>query len=62
LDAEIILDTIQESFSKAMNVSDDFPRLYDDAEKGLLFLEQFVWLHNYVLKESENEEDTNEPD
>ena len=62
LDAEIILDTIQESFPKAMNVSDDFPRLYDDAEKGLLFLEQFVWLHNYVLKESENEEDTNEPD
>ncbi|RBW47476.1 NTPase [Psychromonas sp. B3M02] len=63
LDAEIIVNTIQESFPKAMNIPDEFPRLYDDdAEKGQLFLEQFVWLHNYALKELENEENTSDPD
>ncbi len=57
LDASIVLDSIQEHFPMAIGVSDDFPRLYDDdSDKGLLFLKQFVWLHQYVLRESESEE------
>lgn len=63
LDASTVLSAIEKYFSKAMNVSDDFPRLYDDdAEKGLLFLEQFVWLHQYVLRESESEDVENASD
>ena len=63
LDASTVLSAIEKYFPKAMNVSDDFPRLYDDdAEKGLLFLEQFVWLHQYVLRESESEDVENESD
>lgn len=61
LDASIVLSSIEENFPQVMNVSNDFPRLYDDdAEKGLLFLEQFVWLHQYVLRESEHEEESHE--
>lgn len=61
LDAEIILGAIQENFPEAMNMPDEFPRLYDDnAEKDLLFLEQFVWVHQYVLKESGSEMGTHE--
>lgn len=55
LDASTVLSAIETYFPQAMKVSDDFPRFYDDdAEKGLLFLEQFVWLHQYVLRESED--------
>jgi len=61
LDPSTVLCAIEKYFPKAMNVSDDFPRLYDDdAEKGLLFLEQFVWLHQYVLRESESQDVENE--
>jgi len=58
LDASIILSAIQGHFPQAMDVSDDFPRVYDDdVDKGILFLKQFVWLHQYVLRESESEEE-----
>jgi predicted KAP-like P-loop ATPase len=61
LDASIVLSSIQEHFSQAMGVSDEFPRVYDDdADKGLLFLEQFVWLHQYVLRESDSEEESHD--
>ena len=57
LDASTVLSAIETYFPQAMKVSDDFPRLDDDdAEKGLLYLEQFVWLHQYVLRESEDTE------
>lgn len=52
LDPSIILRTIQENFPEAMNESNDFPRVFDDdAEKGILFLEQFIWLHRHVANE-----------
>ncbi|EIU7611940.1 hypothetical protein L3I75_001641 [Vibrio vulnificus] len=61
LDASIILDSIQENFPQVIDISDDFPRLYDaDANKELLFLEQFVWLHKYVLRESKPDEESHE--
>jgi predicted KAP-like P-loop ATPase len=61
LDASIVLSSIQEHFPQAMGASDDFPRVYDDdADKGLLFLAQFVWLHQYVLRESESKEESND--
>ncbi|KKM67742.1 hypothetical protein LCGC14_1468080 [marine sediment metagenome] len=57
LDASKVLNAIETHFPQSMEVSDDFPRLYDDdTEKGLLFLEQFVWLHKYVLRELEDTE------
>ena len=62
LDASIVLSAIENNFPQAMNISDDYPRLYDDAEKGLLFLEQFVWLHQYVIRESESEDAEDESD
>lgn len=44
-----------------MGSSVDFPRIDDEeAEKGLLFLRQFVWLHQYVLSEIQNKEGKNE--
>lgn len=59
LDASIVLNAIQDDFPQAMGCSDDFPRVYDDdIEKGILFLKQFVWLHQYVLRESEPEEES----
>lgn len=61
LDASIVLNSIQENFPMAMNVSDEFPRIYDrNAEKGLLFLAQFVWLHQCVLKESKTKNESQE--
>lgn len=58
LDVAIVLSAIQDHFPQAMGVSDDFPRVYDDdVDKGILFLKQFVWLHQYVLRESESEEE-----
>lgn len=61
LDASIILDSVQEHFPQVMDVSDDFPRLYDaDANKELIFVEQFVWLHKYVLRESKPDEESHE--
>ncbi|MDF4856522.1 hypothetical protein P3592_32595, partial [Vibrio parahaemolyticus] len=60
-DASIILDSVQEHFPQVMDVSDDFPRLYDaDANKELIFVEQFVWLHKYVLRESKPDEESHE--
>ncbi|WP_417455267.1 KAP family P-loop NTPase fold protein [Kiloniella sp.] len=60
LDTSIILNSIEKNFPQVMDVSDEFPRLYDDdAEKGLLFLEQFVWLHQFVIRESEEAEESN---
>jgi hypothetical protein len=59
LDASIIMDAIQAHFPQAVNNSDEFPRIHDeDAEKDNIFLEQFVWLHQYVLNESEKKEDS----
>ena len=63
LDASIVLRAIKNHFPQVMNVSDDFPRLYDaDAEKRQVFLEQFVWIHQHVLRESKSEDAENDND
>jgi len=61
LDASIIMDAIQTHFPQAANNSDEFPRIYDeDIKKGNIFLEQFVWLHQYVLNEPEKKGESDE--
>lgn len=61
LDPSIVLKAIQNNFPTALKEWDVFPRIYDDeAEKGLLFLEQFIWLHRYVLNESQKNDESNE--
>lgn len=60
LDPSIILRTIQASFPYVA-IHDEFPRIYDDkVDKSFLFLEQFIWLHQYVSSESEKTEVRNE--
>lgn len=52
LDASIILDAIKDNFPESMNNSEEFPIIYgDDADKDLLFLKQFIWVHKVVLNE-----------
>lgn len=54
IDPSIILKTIEVNFPAAMKKLDEYPRVFNDNdEKGLLFLEQFIWLHRYVLNESQ---------
>lgn len=61
LDPSIILKAIEVYFPAAMKELNEYPRVYDDdAEKGLLFLEQFVWLHRYVLNESQKSDEPDE--
>ena len=53
LDPLIVLRAIQDNFPPALKKLDAFPRIYnDEAENGLILLEQFIWLHRYVLNES----------
>lgn len=58
LDASIVLSSIQNHFPQVMemDVSKDFPKVHDDdGDKRFLFLQQFVWVHQHVLHESESE-------
>lgn len=61
LDPSVILRAIQDNFPVALKELDNFPEIYDDdAEKGLLFLKQFIWLHRYVLNESQKNDASDE--
>ncbi|KHS98325.1 P-loop NTPase fold protein [Pectobacterium brasiliense] len=61
LDPIIILKAIEVNFPAAMKKLDEYPRVYDDgAEKRLLFLEQFIWIHRYVLNESQKSDESDE--
>jgi hypothetical protein len=63
LDTSIVYSAIQDNFPKAIKVANDFPRIYDsEVENGILFLEQFMWLHQYVLNELRNKEEPDEKD
>ena len=60
LDPSIIVEAIETNYPTAMKKLDEYPIYYDDnAEKGLLFLEQFIWLHRYVLHESQKSDGSN---
>ena len=61
LDPSIILKTIEVNFPAAMKKLDEYPRVFNNNdEKGFLFLEQFIWLHRYVLNESQKNDKLDE--
>lgn len=61
LDPSILMEAIEEYFPDLLNISDEFPRIYDDEQdKTHLFAKQFVWLHRYVLKEAEEKSEESE--
>lgn len=52
LDASIIMKSIKEHFPHLLDTTDDFPTADNEQEeKDLLFVKQFIWLHNRVLEE-----------
>ena len=55
LDSCILINAIEENFPHLLDVSDEFPRMYDNQHENnqYLFVKQFIWLHRYVLKEAE---------
>ena len=63
LNPSIVLKAIQDNFPAALKELDDFPRIDDNnEEKGFLFLEQFIWIHRYVLNESQKNDESDESD
>jgi hypothetical protein len=61
IDPSIILEAIEVNFPAAMKELDEYPRVYDDdSERGLLLLKQFIWLHRYLLNESQKSDESDE--
>ena len=55
LDSSIVIKAVEENFPHLLDVSDEFPRMYDNQQENnqYLFVKQFIWLHQYVLREAE---------
>ncbi len=52
--AETIIDAITRLNGQLPEILDEFPSRYENKDLSVL-MEQFLWIHNYVLNESKDD-------